>query len=80
MHIMIDQTSLESEQRLQSIVSMLTKLEREMHKFEKYSKQLNDVREIRRALVDMFEAIIIFWAAAIPFLKKGPAGKKHIPI
>ena len=62
--------SVASDLTLTRIVAMLDKINKQLRLFTKYSKVLNDVKEIRYALVDLFVVMIHFWTEAVKFFGK----------
>jgi len=53
---------------------MINKIKRELELFARFASSLNEQQEMRQALVDMFVALITFWAEAVKYLRRSTAG------
>lgn len=72
LHLAI-KASLASSATLAKVVHILNRIRKELALLASYAKYLNNRTELRHALVEMFVALINFWAEAVRYLRKSTA-------
>lgn len=74
LHLAI-KASLSSSATLSRIVKMLNKIRNILARFSSFARALQDQKEMRHAIVDVFVALINFWVEAVRYLRRTPLGR-----